>query len=97
MSPGGIAAIIAAASLLIIAIAIAYAVIKVARLVGEVQGTVRSVNRITTAAEKATLKVNEAIAELVDKNSHLLKLITGFLTTALTKKRSSKGFDESSR
>ena len=90
MGPGGIATIIAAISLFGIAAAIAYAVIRVGRLVDEVQKTVRSVNRITTSAENATEKINQAITSLVDKNSNILKLISGAVTSMSGRKRSSK-------
>jgi len=89
MGPGGIATIIASASLLLIAGAIAYAVFRVARLIDEVQKTVRSVNRITTSAEKATEKINQALETLVDKNTNILKLLTGAASSLLGRKRSS--------
>ena len=89
MGPGGIAAIIASVSLLLIAGAIAYAVLRVARLIDEVQKTIKSVNRITTTAEKATEKINQALTTLVDKNSSILKLLTGAATTLIGRKRSS--------
>ena len=89
MGPGGIATIIASAFLLLIAGAIAYAVFRVARLVDEVQKTVRSVNRITTSAEKATEKINQALETLVDKNTNILKLLTGAASSLLGRKRSS--------
>jgi len=94
MGPGGIATIIASASLLLIAGAIAYAVFRVARLIDEVQKTVRSVNRITTSAEKATEKINQALEILVDKNTNILKLLTGAASSLLGRKRpSSKDHD----
>jgi len=93
MGPGGIATIIASVSLLVIAGAIAYAVIRVGRLVDEVQKTVRSVNRITTSAENATEKINLAISNLVDKNSNILKLVMGAATAFTGRKRSSKDHD----
>ena len=94
MGPGGIAAIIAAVSLLLIAGAIAYAVFRVAKLIDEVQRTIRSVNRITTSAEKATEKINQALGTLVDKNTNIMKLLTGALSTFVGRKRSSsKDFD----
>ena len=89
MGPVGIATIIASASLLLIAGAIAYAVFRVARLIDEVQKTVRSVNRITTSAEKATEKINQALETLVDKNTNILKLLTGAASSLLGRKRSS--------
>ncbi len=89
MGPGGIATIIASASLLLIAGAIAYAVFRVARLIDEVQKTVRSVNRITTSAEKATEKINQALETLVDKNTNILKFLTGAASSFMGRKRSS--------
>jgi uncharacterized protein YoxC len=89
MGPGGIATIIASISLLLIAGAIAYAVLRVSRLIDEVQKTVRSVNRITTSAEKATEKINQALETLVDKNTNILKLLTGAASSLLGRKRSS--------
>jgi predicted PurR-regulated permease PerM len=89
MGPGGIATIIASASLLLIAGAIAYAVFRVARLIDEVQKTVRSLNRITTSAEKATEKINQALETLVDKNTNILKLLTGAASSFIGRKRSS--------
>lgn len=89
MGPGGMATIIASASLLLIAGAIAYAVFRVARLIDEVQKTVRSVNRITTSAEKATEKINQALETLVDKNTNILKLLTGAASSFIGRKRSS--------
>lgn len=89
MGPGGIAAIIASVSLLLIAGAIAYAVFRVARLIDEVQKTIKSVNRITTTAEKATEKLNQALSTLVDKNTNILKLLTGAVTSLIGRKRSS--------
>ena len=89
MGPGGIATIIASVSLLLIAGAIAYAVLRVSRLIDEVQKTFRSVNRITTSAEKATEKINQALETLVDKNTNILKLLTGAASSLLGRKRSS--------
>ena len=90
MGPGGIATIIAAVSLMVVAIAIAYTILRISRLIDEVQKTVRSVNRITTTAEKATEKINDALATLVGKNSSILKLITGAASTFMGRKHSSK-------
>jgi len=87
MGPGGIATIIAAVSLLVIAIAVGYTVIRLGRLIDEVQSTVRSVNRITTTAEKASEKINEALALLVGKNSSLLKILLSAATTLVGRKR----------
>ena len=93
MGPGGIATIIASVSLLVLALAIGFTVIRISRLIDEVQKTVRSVNRIATTAEKATEKVNDALATLVGKNSSILKLITGAASSFMGRKHgSSKAF-----
>jgi uncharacterized protein YoxC len=89
MGPGGIATIIAASSLLIIAAAIAYAIWKVGQLVDEVQKTVKSVNKIVSTAENFTEKVTGSITNLIEKNSGLLKII-GSLATAFAGKKFSR-------
>jgi uncharacterized protein YoxC len=89
MGPGGIATIIAAASLLIIAAAVAYAIWKVGQLVDEVQKTVKSVNKIVSTAENFTEKVTGSITSLIEKNSGLLKII-GSLATAFAGKKFSR-------
>jgi uncharacterized protein YoxC len=94
MGPGGIATIIAASALLVIAFAVGYTVIRIGRLIDEVQKTVRSVNRITTSAEKATEKINEALGTLVGKNSSIMKLISGAATSFIGRKRASSKDDE---
>jgi uncharacterized protein YoxC len=94
MGPGGIATIIASVSLLVIALAIGYTVIRISRLIDEVQKTVRSINRIATTAEKATEKVNDAIATLIGKNSSILKLITGAASSFMGRKHGSSKDDE---
>ncbi|MEI6763166.1 MAG: DUF948 domain-containing protein [Actinomycetes bacterium] len=94
MGPGGIATIIASVSLLVLALAIGYTVIRISRLIDEVQKTVRSVNRIATTAEKATEKVNDALATLVGKNSSILKLITGAANSFMGRKHGSSKDDE---
>ena len=47
MGPGGIATIIAASSLAVIAVAIAYAVIRASRLIDEITKTVAMINMAT--------------------------------------------------
>ena len=86
MGPGGIATIIAASSLLIIAAAVAYAIWKVGQLVDEVQKTVKSVNKIVSTAENFTEKVTGSITSLIEKNSGLLKIIGSFATAFAGKK-----------
>ena len=48
MGPGGIATIIAASSLLVIAIAISYAVIRVGRFIDEAKASLKAVTEETT-------------------------------------------------
>ena len=75
MGPGGIATIIAASALMVIAIAIAYVIVRAGRLIDEVKQTVKSVNRIVSTAENFTEKVTGSITDLIEKNSGLLKVI----------------------
>ena len=90
MGPGGIAVIILSVAVVIIAIALAYAIFKVGRLVDEVQESVRSVNKLTHTAEEMTAKLSNSINGLFEKNSSLLKLLTGVATTVMSRKRGSK-------
>ncbi len=90
MGPGGIAAVIAAVSLLIISVAIAYAIFRVGRLIDEVQESVRSVNKITHTAEEITAKISKGVNTVFDKNANLVKLLTGVATTLINRKRGSK-------
>jgi uncharacterized protein YoxC len=89
MGPGGIATIIAASALLIIAAAIAYAIWRVGQLIDEVQKTVKSVNKIVSTAENFTEKVTGSITTLIEKNSGLLKIL-GSLATAFAGKKFSR-------
>ena len=89
MGPGGIATIIAASALLIIAVAIAYAIVRVGNLIDEVEKTVKSVNKIVSTAENFTEKVIGSITTLIEKNSGLLKII-GTLATAFAGKKFSR-------
>ena len=58
MSAGGIAGIIAASSLLVIAIAIAYAVVRLGRAIDEVGASVKAITADTTPLlEEATTTV----------------------------------------
>ncbi len=89
MGPGGIATIIAASALLIIAVAIAYAIVRVGNLIDEVEKTVKSVNKIVSTAENFTEKVTGSITNLIEKNSGLLKIL-GTLATAFAGKKFSR-------
>ncbi len=86
MGPGGIATIIAASALIPISLAIGYTIVRVGRLIDEVQKTLKSVNRIVSTAENFTEKVTGSITGLVEKNSGLLKII-GSLIGALAGKK----------
>ena len=89
MGPGGIATIIAASALLIIAVAIAYAIVRVGNLIDAVEKTVKSVNKIVSTAENFTEKVTGSITNLIEKNSGLLKIL-GTLATAFAGKKFSR-------
>ncbi len=89
MGPGGIATIVAACSLLVIAFAASYAIIRVGNLIDEVQKTIKSVNRIVSTAENFTEKVTGSITSLVEKNSGFLKVI-GTLVGAFAGKKFSR-------
>ena len=93
MGPGGIATIIVAVSLLVIAFAIGYAIVRVGQLVDEIHETIKSVNRIVSNAESFTEKVTGSITHLVEKNSGLLKII-GSLATAFAGKKFSRSHKE---
>ncbi len=86
MGPGGIATIIAASALLVIAFAISYTVIRVGRVVDELQKTLKSVNRVVSTAESFTEKVTGSITDLVEKNSGLLKVIGSVIGALVGKK-----------
>ena len=75
MGPGGIATIIASCSLLIIALALGYTIVRLSRLIDEVQKTVSSANRIVSTAEDMTQKVNSLVTTLTEKNSGVLKVL----------------------
>ena len=89
MGPGGIATIIAATSLLVIAFAIGYAIVRVGQVVDEVHETLKSVNRLIANAESITEKVTDSVSHLIEKNSGLLKIV-GKLVTAFAGKKLSR-------
>jgi len=76
MGPGGIATIIAASSLAIIAIAISYFIVRATRVVDELQKTIASVNRIATTAENFTEKLSGLVSNLTSMNSGLTKIVS---------------------
>ena len=83
MGPGGIATIIAASSLAVIALAIAYAIVRVGRLVDEASATLKSVSsEVNPLLEEVTTTV-----ALVNGPLHSLNRITKSaeeLTTKVT-------------
>lgn len=64
MGPGGIATIIAAAALFVIAVALAYAVVRLARLIDEVKKTVAGVNKIAEEAKDFTTNLKSGVNDL---------------------------------
>ena len=93
MGPGGIATIIAASSLPIIAIALGYAIVRVGNLIDEIEETVKNVNKIVSTAENFTEKVTGSITSLIEKNSGLLKIL-GSLAAAFAGKKFSRSDPE---
>ena len=89
MGPGGIATIIAASALLVIAFAIGYTIVRVGQLLDEIHETIKSVNRLVANAENFTEKVTGSITHLIEKNSGLLKII-GSLVGAMAGKKYSR-------
>jgi uncharacterized protein YoxC len=72
MGPGGIATIIAASSLAVIALAIAYAIVRIGRLVDEASATLKSVSsEVNPLLEEVTTTV-----QLVNGPLHSINKIT---------------------
>lgn len=97
MGPGGIATIIASCALMVNAIAVAYVIIRLGRLIDEVHTTVtlvngplKSINRITKNAEDLSDKVNEATTSFINKNGSAVKVAGALLSAASMKKSRSK-------
>ena len=86
MGPGGIAAIIAASALIIIALAVGYAVLRLAKLIDEAAKTVRSVNRITSSAEVISDKVANAFGSIFE-NSSVAKIIGSIASSAFKRRK----------
>ena len=93
MGPGGIATIIAASSLLVIAFALGYLIVRVGNLIDEIEETVKSVNHIVSTAENFTEKVTGSITSLIEKNSGFLKVF-GSLAAAFAGKKFSRSDQE---
>jgi len=97
MGPGGIATIIAASSLAVIAIAISYTVVRTSRLIDEVTKTIRMINgplqSISNAGksiEDLTKKVTNATESFLDENPLAMKAAAALVTAAKLKKKGKK-------
>ena len=97
MGPGGIATIIAASSLAVIAIAISYTVIRASRLIDEITTTISMINgplkNISNAGksiEQITKKVTKAAEDFLDENPIPMKAAAAVVTAAKLKKKSKK-------
>ena len=97
MGPGGIATIIAASSLAVIAIAISYTVIRASRLIDEITATISMINgplkNISNAGksiEQITKKVTKAAEDFLDENPIAMKAAAAVVTAAKLKKKSKK-------
>jgi len=94
MGPGGIATIIAASSLAVIAIAISYTVIRLSRLIDEVTQTISMINgplkNLSNAGksiEQLTKKVTKAAENFLDENPIAMKAAAAVMTAAKLKKK----------
>jgi len=97
MGPGGIATIIAASSLAVIAIAISYTVVRASRLIDEFTKTIRMINgplqSISNAGksiEGLTNKVTSATESFLDANPLAMKAAAALVTAAKLKKKGKK-------
>ena len=97
MGPGGIATIIAASSLAVIAVAIAYAVIRASRLIDEITKTVaminsplQSISNAGKSIEGLTKKVTSATESFLDENPLAMKAAAALVTAAKLKKKGKK-------
>ena len=89
MGPGGIATIIAASSLAVIAIAISYTVIRLSRLIDEVTQTISMINgplkNLSNAGksiEQLTKKVTKTAENFLDENPIAMKAAAAVMTAA---------------
>jgi uncharacterized protein YoxC len=97
MGPGGIATIIAAFSLAVIAIAISYTVIRLSRLIDEVTQTISMINgplkNLSNAGksiEQLTKKVTKTAENFLDENPIAMKAAAAVMTAAKLKKKGKK-------
>ena len=97
MGPGGIATIIAASSLAVIAIAVSYTVIRVSRLIDEVTQTISMINgplknlsNASRSLEQLTKKVTKSAENFLDENPIAMKAAAAVMTAAKLKKKGKK-------
>ena len=97
MGTGGIATIIAASSLAVIAIAISYTVIRLSRLIDEVTQTISMINgplkNLSNAGksiEQLTKKVTKTAENFLDENPIAMKAAAAVMTAAKLKKKGKK-------
>lgn len=93
MGPGGIATIIAASSLAVIAVAVAYTVVRASRLIDEITTTVSLINKPLTSISKAAksvedlaTKVTGATDRFLDNNPLAMKAAGAIVAAAKLKK-----------
>lgn len=97
MGPGGIATIIAASSLAVIAIAVSYTVIRLSRLIDEVTQTISMINgplknlsNASKSLEQLTKKVTKSAENFLDENPIAMKAAAAVMTAAKLKKKGKK-------
>lgn len=97
MGPGGIATIIAASSLAVIAIAISYTVIRLSRLIDEVTQTISMINgplkNLSNAGksiEQLTKKITKTAENFLDENPIAMKAAAAVMSAAKLKKKGKK-------
>ncbi|MSO25715.1 MAG: hypothetical protein EXQ73_02125 [Candidatus Nanopelagicaceae bacterium] len=97
MGPGGIATIIAASSLAIIAVAVAYTVVRASRLIDEITKTVsminspiKSISNAGKSLEELVKKISRAGESFLDENPMAMKAAGAIFTAAKLKKKGKK-------
>ena len=97
MGPGGIATIIAASSLAIIAITVSYTVIRLSRLIDEItqsismiNGPLRNLSNAGKSIEQLTKKVTKASESFLDENPIAMKVAAAVLAATKLKKKGKK-------
>lgn len=97
MGPGGIATIIAASSLAIIAVAVAYTVVRASRLIDEITKTIsminspiKSISNAGKSLEELVKKISRAGESFLDENPMAMKAAGAIFTAAKLKKKGKK-------